>query len=413
MNKLAFFLFFLSAVKGFSQKSLTISEAEQALQKHNLFLLAEYCNVSASQAAVIQAKIWEQPYVSAELNAFNPETNHFFDIGPQGQKAVAVEQLIYLGGKKKNEIAYAKSNAALAELQFEQLLRTLRLELAQNFYTVYFEQQKVRLLETQIVKLDTLVKTYQEQADKGNIPLKEVVRLQTLSLSLKNDKNTSQKEIIEDQERLKLLTGTDENIQPLVKDEETNRFNLPKTTKEELLKTAPVNNPEYLAASKISESQELFLKWQRSLSVPDITTGVSYDQRSGAFQNQVNLTLGIPLPLWNKNKGNIKIAESQLSAANMNRDYKKAELENRISSAWDVWNQQREQIFMTDKSVGYNLEAVYKGIINNFQKRNITLIEFTDFMESYNQTTLQLNEMKKQLILAGINLNYVTNTEVF
>lgn len=392
---------------------MTISEAEQALQKHNLFLLAEYCNVSASQAAVIQAKIWEQPYVSAELNAFNPETNHFFDIGPQGQKAVAVEQLIYLGGKKKNEIAYAKSNAALAELQFEQLLRTLRLELAQNFYTVYFEQQKVRLLETQIVKLDTLVKTYQEQADKGNIPLKEVVRLQTLSLSLKNDKNTSQKEIIEDQERLKLLTGTDENIQPLVKDEETNRFNLPKTTKEELLKTAPVNNPEYLAASKISESQELFLKWQRSLSVPDITTGVSYDQRSGAFQNQVNLTLGIPLPLWNKNKGNIKIAESQLSAANMNRDYKKAELENRISSAWDVWNQQREQIFMTDKSVGYNLEAVYKGIINNFQKRNITLIEFTDFMESYNQTTLQLNEMKKQLILAGINLNYVTNTEVF
>ena len=412
MNKLSLFLFLFIVFGSTAQNAFTLSDAEQQLQKQNLQLLAEYYNVTAYRAAIIQAKIWQQPYALIDVNAYNPEANRFFDVGPTGQKSVSIEQLIYIGGKKKNEIKFAKSNAAIAELQFEQLLRALKFQLSQHFFAIHFEQQKVSLLEKQIGKLDTLARTYQLQADKGNIPLKEVVRLQVLLLSLQNDKNSSQKEIISDQENLKLLIGSSENIVPVVTISEVDKFNLTKLTKDELIQSA-VLNPEYLIVSKVSESQELFVKWQRSLSAPDLTAGVSYDQRSGAFNNQVNVALGVQLPVWNKNKGNIKIAQAEASAAVLDKDYKKMELENKIVSAWEVWKQQQEQVLSIHKSVGANLELVYKGMIDNFQKRNITSLEFTDFMESYNQSTLQLNEIKKQLIVAGINLNYVTNTEVF
>lgn len=413
MNRLLFLFFFSSLViQATAQKSVTLEKAEESLQKNNLLLLAEYYNVSASRAAIIQAKIWSQPYVSAELNAYNPEADRFFDVGPEGQKAIAIEQLIYMGGKRKGEINFMKSNAAIAELEFEHLLRTLQLQLSQHFYTIYFEQQKVVLLEKQINKLDTLVRTYQLQSDKGNIPLMEVVRLQTLLLSLRMDRNTAQGEVIQSQQQFRLLTGEAENIVPQIDEKEVEHFQLAKLSQADLLVTA-VTHPEYLIAAKISESQELYLKWQRSLNVPDLTTGLSYDQRSGAFQNQVNLTLGFSLPLWSKNKGNIKAAQAQVSASTANKDYKKAELENRITSAWEIWKQQQEQLLSVGKSVNSNLEEVYKGMLTNFQKRNITLLEFTDFMESYNQSNLQLNEMKKQLILSGINLNYVTNTELF
>lgn len=62
----------------------------------------------------IQARIWDNPTITAELNAYNPDRDKLFDIGKEGQKSFGVEQLIYLGGKKRNEIKLAQTNEQLA-----------------------------------------------------------------------------------------------------------------------------------------------------------------------------------------------------------------------------------------------------------------------------------------------------------
>lgn len=398
----------------FGQKPISINEAELQLQKNNLQLLAQQYSISASQAAVIQAKIWEQPYLSGEFNTINPQDNSVFDIGNAGQKGLAIQQLIYLGGKKKNEISFAKSNVAIAELEFEQLLRNLKYQLSQNFYSVYFDRQKINSLDAQIAIIDTLVINYSVQSQKGNIPLREVVRLQSLVLNLKNERNNLLKDIIEAQQNLSLLTGIQETVVPQVNETELlEKYQNKLISKDTILSMSLESNIEYLSSIKIAESQEQYLKWQKSLAVPDITTGLSYDQRGGAFQNQVNLTFGIPLPLWNKNKGNIKIAEAQLQQSKLNKDYKNLELRTKVETFWQIWQQQINQINTIDKSTTNNLETVKSGMLNNFQKRNITMLEFTDFMESYNQSSIQINELKKSLILSGLNLNFITNKEIF
>ncbi len=252
-----------------------------------MLLLAEQFNITAAQAAVIQAKIWELAYVSAELNAINPQNNKVFDVGENGQKVLAIQPLIYLGGKKKNEVAFAKANVTIAELQFEQLLRNLKYQLAQTFYIVFFDKQKVASLESQIGILDTLLINYSIQANKGNIPLREVVRLQSLVLNLKNDRNNLLKDIIETQQTLALLTGISEPIAPQLNENGLiNTFKNKPVSKENLMSLALSNNLDYLTAIKVSESQELFLKWQKSLATPDVTAGASYDQRGGAFNEQ-------------------------------------------------------------------------------------------------------------------------------
>jgi cobalt-zinc-cadmium efflux system outer membrane protein len=404
----------LTIVNLFAQQTITIVDADVALQKNNLQLLAEQYNVSASQAAVIQAKIWEQPYLSAEFNAINPQNNKTFDVGANGQKGIAIQQLIYLGGKKKNEVAFAKSNEAIALLQFEQLMRNLKYQLAQTFYGVYYDSKKVTTLEGQILQLDTLLGNYQIQANKGNIPLKEVVRLQSLVLNLKNEKNSIVKGIIEAHQTLSLLTGITEPLVPIVNETELiNKYQNIFILKDTLFALALVNNLDYLTVQKICESQELYLKWQKSLAVPNVTAGAAYDQRGGAFQNQVNITLGIPLPLWNINKGNIKIAEAEVKQTNLNKEYVKLELQSKVEILYQLWIQQHLQLTSINKSVSTNLEDVYNGMVSNFQKRNVSLLEFTDFMESYNQTNIQINEIKKSWILASISLNYITNTEIF
>jgi len=398
----------------FGQNSYTVQQCEELFQKNNLLLLAEQYNIDAAQAAVVQAKIWEHPYVSGEFNFVNPQDKKILNAGANGQKSIAVQQLIYLGGKKKKEIEAAKGNVAVAVLQYEDLLRSLRFEIRQNFYGIYFNQNKVTVIQSQLSTLQSLMTAYDEQAKKGNVPLKDVVRLQSLSLSLKKELMDIQQEIFSRQESLKILTNTTENIAPIVAVQEIeDKFTRPLASNEtQLFELAVQKNPAYLVALKTIESNELQLKWQRSLSVPDITVGASYDQRGGAFNNQVNLTVGIPLPFWNKNKGNIKIAEAQLAQNRVGKEQKLLELKTQIATLYQIFAFQQQQYKQSLPNFE-NFGKVYDGVLQNFQKRNISLIEFTDFMESYNQSMLYINEVKKQVLLYGETINLFVNDTIF
>lgn len=397
-----------------AQNAVTLQDCESQFLKNNLFLLASQYNIDASKALTIQARIWDNPTITAELNAYNPERNQYFDIGKEGQKAFGIEQLIYLGGKKRNEIKLAQTNEKLAELQFNDLLRNLKLQLRKSFFTVYYNTKSLETTDRQLVHIEDLVNSYSIQAQKGNVPLRDVVRLQSLFLNFKNERMEVVNSNIEEQANLKLLLNTTENVVPNVSSDDFNNYT--KTIPFDLKSfesDAIANRPDYLAKQKDIEANELNVKWQKSLSIPDITLGANYDQRSGAFNKEANLTIGIPLPLWNKNKGNIKYAQTILEQSKIEKQNFELQLQTEITSAWNKWDESRKNYIVIKPTVNSDFEAVYNGILTNFQKRNISLLEFTDFMESYNQAAVQVNELKKKVVLSGEELNSTINKDLF
>jgi len=414
MRKLCAFLLVLFGPVVLAQKTVTLQDCESQFLKNNLFLLASQYNIDASKALTIQARIWDNPSLTAELNAYNPERNQYFDIGKQGQKAFGIEQLIYLGGKKRNEIKLAQTNEKLAELQFNDLLRTLKLQLRKSFFTVYYNKKSLETTDNQLAHIEDLINSYSVQVQKGNIPLRDLVRLQSLYLNFKNERMEVINENIEEEANLKLLLNSTESIVPDISKEEFNKYlvTIPfdlKTFQDEAI----ANRPDYLAKQKDIESNEINVKWQKSLSIPDITVGANYDQRSGAFNKEANLTLGIPLPLWNKNKGNIKYAQAILEQSKIEKQNFDLQLQTEITSAWNKWDESRKNYVVIKPTVNSDFEAVYNGILTNFQKRNISLLEFTDFMESYNQASIQINELKKKVVLSGEELNSTINKDLF
>src|SRR5262250_665153 len=106
--------------------SLTLADAENLFQKNNFQLLAAKFNVSAADAAVIQAKLWSNPVLSIDQGAYNENTKKWFDISKSGETAASLQQLILLGGKRRNQIGIAKINSRIAQYQFFDLVRTLR-----------------------------------------------------------------------------------------------------------------------------------------------------------------------------------------------------------------------------------------------------------------------------------------------
>jgi cobalt-zinc-cadmium efflux system outer membrane protein len=125
------------------------------------------------------------------------------------------------------------------------------------------------------------------------------------------------------------------------------------------------------------------------------------------------LTIGIPLPLWNQNKGNIKYAKNILEQSKIEKQNFELQLQTEITSAWNKWEESRKNYVLIKPAVNSDFEAVYNGILINFQKRNISLLEFTDFMESYNQANIQVNELKKKLALSAEELNSTINKDLF
>ncbi|WP_343707028.1 TolC family protein [Flavobacterium sp.] len=415
MKKLyAFFLLALLNQAIMAQKTVTLQDCESQFLKKNLFLLASQYNIDASKALTIQARIWDNPVITAELNAYNPERDKFFDIGKEGQKAFSIEQLIYLGGKKRNEVKLAQTNAQLAELSFNDLLRTLKLQLRKSFYTVYYNTKNLENTDKQLAHIENLINSYSVQAQKGNIPLKDVVRLQSLYLNFKNERLEVVNNNIEEQANLKLLLNETENVIPIVSKDDSNKYlKIIAFDLKGFEEQAIANRPDYLAKQKEIEANELNVKWQKSLSVPDLTLGANYDQRSGAFNKEANVSIGIPLPLWNKNKGNIKYAQTILEQSKVEKQNFELQLQTEITSAWTKWDESRQNYSVIKPTVNSDFEAVYNGMLTNFQKRNVSLLEFTDFMESYNQAIIQLNELKKKVVIAGEELNSTINKDLF
>jgi outer membrane protein, heavy metal efflux system len=398
-----------------AQQAFTIEECEKQFLNNNLLLVAEQFNVDASKAAIIQAKVWDNPYVSGEINLYNPTNNQYLDVGTAGQKAFAIQQLIYLSGKRRNEIALAKTNSVMAQLQFEDALRNLKASLKQSFYTIYFDSKKLEIANTQLSNLDSVVQVYSVQALKGNVPMKDLVRLQSLYFSLKNDKTILVQGLIDEMQKLKILTGINAEIAPIVTS--LDKYHIPKNNNinslDSLTKMAVENRPDYVLAMKNIESNEFNLRIQKAVARPDLTLGTAYDQRGGAFNNQINLTFGMPLPIWNKNKGNIKIAEIQIKQAKTQERYALIQLKNEVSVVYQKWMEANKNYQFLANSNTSSFEQVYQGVINNFKKQNITILEFTDFMESYNQSIQNFNEIDKVLILSSEDLNKAINKQIF
>ncbi|WP_082738263.1 TolC family protein [Chryseobacterium sp. CCH4-E10] len=412
MNRIAGLLIVASSLVA-AQQQMSLSDCEEAFQKNNLQLLAEQYNISMADADILQAKIWELPQLSGQINAYNPEDRKVFDIGRA--KGAEITQLIYMGGKKKNEIAFAKSNKELAQLQFSQLLVDLRTQLHTTYYNLYYEKLKLENTKRQLGYMSDLLAAYKIQSAKGNVSLKDEVRLQSIVIQLNNDKVDINKNIFEFEQDLKVLTGVNEDIDPKLSDSEAKDILAaqPFGGETELQKKAIENNADYRYNLKLIDNSKLYAQWQKSLNVPDINLGAGWDQNGGTFKNEVNLMVGIPLPLWKSNKGNVDKANFAIQQNQKNAEFQKLNLKTKVQSAYKIWKTQYDQLSQIKSEDLNNMELVYNGMLTNFRKGNVSLIEFVDFMDSYRETALQVYDMKNGIMQSVEQLNQLVQTKIF
>lgn len=389
-----------------------LRQADSIFLADSYQLLAAEMQVGEARARIIQAGLYPNPVFSASFNAYDPENRRAFHTGRSGQKTLELEQLILLGGKRRAEIAMARADAAIAELVFQDLVRQLRFRLHSDLFAI--SQQRVLLAkyDGQLAMLDTVLATYEVQVARGNVPLRDLVRLKGVYLNLNNDRAEIRQQYAEAQAAVQSLLQRAEIIEPVFDDADMSAY-IRRPDLAMLEAEAFRSRPDLQMIRENRLQAERYVDYQKRLAIPDVNLSLSYDQRSGAFGNEINLGVSVPLPFWNRNQGNIAAAQFQARETT----YLLNALETEIrSSLRNSLMRYRELVSEYDRATAlYNedFETTLAGMHTNFLKKNVSLIEFVDFFESYNETLAEMTRIRIQLAIAAEYINLLIGKSYF
>lgn len=386
---------------------LTIQKAEKQFLEKNLQLLAEKYNIDIARAAVIQARLYNNPSVSLSAALYNQEQKKILDVSNgTGQYGISVQQLIILAGKRNKQIKLAQIGVQQSENSFYDLMRTLRFTLRGDFYSVFFLQNSVNAYTNQINTLEKLNTAYSDLQAKGVVTLKDAVRIKSLLYSLKAEQTGIQNQLNDTEAELQLLLQDNKtyvvpdadsaslvpaidqyNIAALTDSAYNNRFDLK------------------LAQNTVAYNQQNYAL-QKALRVPDLTLGAEFDKRGSYINNASFLNAAIDLPFFNRNQGNIKAAKISIDQANTQLKQQQMTVENDVQKAYIKMLTTHKMLQSFDPGFRSQFQRLMDGVTENFLKRNISLIDFTDFVESYKDNVLQINQLQNDRMQAIEALNF-------
>lgn len=411
-----FLLFLLLAGKMCAQQvagTLTLKEAEQRFLERNLSLIAERYNIDMAQAQVLQAKLFENPVISLEQNVYNRLNGKYFDFGKEGEAVVEIEQVIHLAGQRNKQVRLEKINKEIAEYQFEEVMRTLRQELNEKFVEVYFLSKSIAIYEKEVNSLQVLLGGMKIQQEKGNISLMEISRLESMLFSLRKEKNERENDLLTTRGELNLLLNLPEDtqVQLLLDEEVLQQLDLSQLSFADLKAIINERPDQKIARSTVNASRAN-LKLQKSMAFPEFSVKGNYDRVGNFINDYFAIGVSLSVPIFNRNQGNIKAARFSIQQAGVQQEYAANRADMELFTAYTSLEKATQLYQSTNMDLERNFEKLITGVNENFTRKNISLLEFIDYYDSYKETCIQLYEIKKNVFLAMENLNTVVGQNV-
>ncbi|OJV35922.1 MAG: hypothetical protein BGO33_14450 [Bacteroidia bacterium 43-41] len=396
-----------TAIWGQNSIMLSIPEADNIFLSQNLTLLAQKYNIDKAEAMLIQAGLFENPTLSFEQIAYNSDTRQYFNTG--SQHAIELEQVINISGKRAKQKEIEWYNIEIARHEFESVLRELKYSLHACLIGASYTQKSISIFDKEIEHLNRLVKVYTIQYEKGNVSLIEKSRLEALLFALKTEQLEYIGKLNEFQKQLRLLMNLkpDVTVSPKLDNSDINISMLDMGRFQDYIN----NNPQLKIAELQIKQEEANLSLQKRLRVPDIVLKGIYDKSGGITPNYVGMGLSVGLPIFNRNQGNIKAATAQIAQNKLNYENTANEIQAELSSKFSHLKLLYDFYSSIDKSLEKDFTNLIEGVSSSFEKRNINMLEFIDYYETYKETCLKLYEHENTLLTGIEEINKLIGSD--
>jgi cobalt-zinc-cadmium efflux system outer membrane protein len=399
---------------------LNLNDAEKMFLDSNLQLLAQRYNIDAQQALVIQARLWPNPNLSVvqgpiipiyDPNSQYPHSNFFY----HNELSAGVSQLILLAGKRNKQVKLAQANVQLSQYQFFDLLRTLKYTLRTDFFQIYYQRQSAGVYDAEIRALSQIVNAFAQAEGKGYISEKEVIRIRAQLYSFQAEYSDLISQINDTESELRLILQAKPNffIDPAVDTATIGKLDPNQYALTTLMDSAYHNRTDLQIAMANTKINQLNYNYQKALAVPDLTLSLGYDKQGSYANNLTSLGASIDLPFFNRNQGNIKNAKSLILNTQVTQRYTQATVDENVATSLQKAFAQEHLYRSIDPKFAADFERLTGEVIKNYEKRNISILDFLDFYDSYKQNAVQLNTILFNRVSAFEDINYYTGTNFF
>jgi cobalt-zinc-cadmium efflux system outer membrane protein len=395
--------------------NLTIIKAEQLFINNNLQILAQKYNVDATKALILQARLYPNPNINFIQGAYNTQTGKWFEQDyKNGEQAYQISQLIVLSRKINKQVKIAETNFKLAEDDLFDLLRTLKLALRSSFFNIYYLQQTSKVYNEEINSLKMIVAAYNQVQGKGYVSEADDIRVKAQLYSLQSEYQNLIDNINDLQSQLRLLLQISPNIylRPVM-DTEIVKADPHFYSLKSLLDSAYINRADLrIAKDNLTLSQQTY-SYQKALSIPDFTAGASLDRHGSYITNFNALGIGLEIPIFNHNQGNIKNARILVDYNNTQVHLAQQSLEEEVSRGLQKAIDADNLYKGIDPAFAGNFNKLAKEMMEHYMNRTVSLLNFLTFYDSYKQNIVQLNTILFNKVNALENINFLTGTNFF
>ena len=414
-------IFVLCTHKIIAQNRLEINteEAEKQFLEKNLQILAERYNIDIADAAIVQAKVLNNPTISVgDVNFWYPDAADELAIFPNtfGNRvvfSVQLEQMIRTAGKRQKIIDVEKTSKEIVVQEFEMFLLSLKTELRINLHEIIYLQSYLEVIDFQQKSINNLVEVYKKQASAGNIAKSELIRLQSSLVEMETEANELLIELHGLYKSLKILLNVPPETEIFISNATAETKNPDELSLSQLFDIAQNTHPVFLLSDLNIKYHKNLLCYEKSQRSPDVGVSLNYDRYGGVWKNFVGVGVSVDIPMFNRNQGNIKAAKLSIEQSNYNADYQKNIVLQDITEAYKHYtlNYNYYQKLM-DSDFSEDLENMFDGYSRNFLNKNINMLEYIDFMYAYKTTKQAILIAKKNLETSFAELQFSVNNEI-
>jgi cobalt-zinc-cadmium efflux system outer membrane protein len=360
-----FVLLLATAAAAYSQ--LKLEDLEQMALRRNPAVAQATAGVRTAEALRRQSGLYPNPIVG-----YNGEDINRGSVFNYGEHGVFAEQRIVTGGKLGVRRQIAEQDIALAKAASE----AERLRVLSHVRSLYYQglgEQRLLAVRTQLARLaQRAVQTTRELANVGQADRPDLlaveIEAQRLELGLVQARNALQRTW----RQLAAVTG---NAQLEASTLEGDLEALPKLDFDAELTRIYEQSPDIRAAQAATSRTELAVREARAAVVPDIVArgGIHYNrERLEAGGRQVgwqsSAEIGVELPLFNRNQGNIDAARAEAERATFAVERTRLALRSRLASAFREYQDSLAAIERYKAQMIPSAQKAYDLYLNSFRQ---------------------------------------------
>lgn len=388
---------------------ITIDEAIQMALQHNHNMVAARTTIQQSEADEKTANLRPNPSLFADWEYLplgspakqNPSVYAGQSLGDylhnNTEADIGISYLIERGKKRQHRLQAAKDLTAQTKSLVADNERTLTFNVASLFVNAQLAESTIDLAQKDLASFQKTVELSELRYNKGAISEDDYLKIKLQLLQFETDYQQALLAKVQALSDLRQLLGY-ESVAPDYDVAGTFDYESLKGNLEDFQLKAMQNRPDLRAAQQGVTAARSQYDVQRTIAKPDVTVQGNYSHVNAI--NAVTFYGSIPLPIFNRNQGQIEHARIAITQA---QEQEKATNGQALTDVRDSYEGLRvsDRIVQVYRSGYLDVAQKDRDIAEYaYQRGAVSLLDFLDAERNYRATQLAYRQALASYLLA-------------